>query len=196
MKTSHDKLHRDLAYQVGDWVWLRLHHRTATGITDNSRSKLSPRFYGPFQILERVGSVAYRLRLPAKARIHDVFHVVYLKKHQGDLPAAMGSLPPIEHGRALPVPAKVLRAFSSGQSWKILVQWEGRPAMEATWELLQDFKLRYPHFKLKDELFCQGREVLWNLALGRSSYAGIKESHPQLAIYCLGIFVGFFMRRP
>jgi hypothetical protein len=40
MKSSHDKLHCDLAFQVDDWVCLRLHRRSATGITDNSASKL------------------------------------------------------------------------------------------------------------------------------------------------------------
>lgn len=89
MKSSHDKLHRDLAFQVGDWVWLRLHQRSATGITDESKSKLSPWFFGPFQVVEKVGSVAYRLCLPPKARIHDVFHAVFLKKHQGVLPLEM-----------------------------------------------------------------------------------------------------------
>jgi len=93
---------------VNDWVWLRLHQRTASGITDGSKSKLSPHFYGPFQVVEKIGSVAYRLRLPPKARIHDVFHVVFLKKHHGETPTAMGALPPIANGRALPVPAKVL----------------------------------------------------------------------------------------
>ena len=156
MKTSHDKLHRDLAFQVNDWVWLRLHQRTATGITDGTKSKLSPRFYGPFQVIEKIGSVAYRLRLPAKARIHDVFHVVYLKKHQGEPPTIMGSLPPIANGRAVPVPAKVLRAMPSRNSWDLLVQWEGRSSAEATWEPLQEFKDRYSDFKLEDELFGQG----------------------------------------
>jgi hypothetical protein len=105
MKSSHDKLHCDLAFQVDDWVWLRLHRRSAAGITDSSASKLSPRFYGPFHVIERMGSVAYRLRLPPKARIHDVFHVVFLKKYEGTPPTGPGQLPPIGHGCVLPVPA-------------------------------------------------------------------------------------------
>jgi len=156
MKSSHDKLHRDLAFQVDDWVWLRLHQRTATGITYGAKSKLSPRFYGPFQVVEKIGSVAYRLRLPAKARIHDVFHVVFLKKHHGTPPMAMGSLPPIANGHALPVPAKVRRAMPSRNSWDLLVQWEGRSSAEATWEPLQEFKDLHPDFKLEDELFWSG----------------------------------------
>jgi len=160
MKSSHDKLHRDLSFQVNDWVWLRLHQRTASGITDGSKSKLSPRFYGPFQVAEKIGSVAYRLRLPPKARIHDVFHVVFLKKHHGETPTAMGALPPIANGRALPVPAKVLRAMPSRNSWDLLVQWEGRSTAEATWEPLQEFKERHPD-------------------LARSTSAGARQGRPQ-----------------
>ena len=71
MKVGADRSRRDMELTVGDWAWLRLHHRSAAGITDNTNSKLAPRFYGPFQVLERIGDVTYRLRLPAKTRIHD-----------------------------------------------------------------------------------------------------------------------------
>ncbi|KAD2804556.1 hypothetical protein E3N88_37933 [Mikania micrantha] len=49
------------------------------------RDELSPRFVGPFKILERIGSVAYRLELPPElSNIHDVFHVSNLKKCLAD----------------------------------------------------------------------------------------------------------------
>ena len=47
--------------------------------------KLSPRYMGPYEIVERIGKVAYRLRLPPElARIHDVFHVSMLRKYIAD----------------------------------------------------------------------------------------------------------------
>jgi hypothetical protein len=76
MKEQHDKHRRNVEFAVGACVLLRLHHRAAAGITECTCAKLAPKFYGPFQVLERVGSLAYRLQLPPKARIHDVFHGV------------------------------------------------------------------------------------------------------------------------
>ena len=48
MKVTQDRSRRDVEYAVGDWAWLRLHHRAASGITPSAPSKLAPRFYGPF----------------------------------------------------------------------------------------------------------------------------------------------------
>ena len=49
------------------------------------KGKLSPRFIGPYEILERVGPVAYRLALPLKlAKLHDVFHVSMFRRYHSD----------------------------------------------------------------------------------------------------------------
>ncbi|XP_066344467.1 uncharacterized protein [Miscanthus floridulus] len=134
-------------------VLLRLHHCIAVGITLAASSKLGPRFFGPYQIVERLGAVAYRQRLPPKARIHDVFHVALLKKYEGDPLEAIVPLPSTLHGRVIPTPAAVVRARLNRGRWQLLVHWEGRTAADSTWEDIDDFKERYPAFQLADELF-------------------------------------------
>jgi hypothetical protein len=66
------------------------------GITPIKSNKLSPHFYGPYKVLERVGEVAYCLQLPSKVKIHDVFHVALFKRFQGKPPDEVVSLPYIQ----------------------------------------------------------------------------------------------------
>jgi hypothetical protein len=76
-------------------------------MTDKCAGKLAPRFYGSYKVLDRVGDVAYRLTLPPRAHIHCVFHVVFLKKYNGDPLAEKVPLPPIHNGCVFPMPVKV-----------------------------------------------------------------------------------------
>jgi hypothetical protein len=153
MKQQYDGHHRDIEFAVGQWVWLRLRHRQATAITPATPTKLSPRFFGPYKILERIGTLAYRLELPARAHIHDVFHVSLLKQFHGEPPESIVPLPDLLHGRVLPIPQAVLRARLNRGVWEILVQWKDHPPTETSWMTVQSFRTNYPLFQLEDELF-------------------------------------------
>jgi hypothetical protein len=131
-RNYYDQGHHNLEFNVGDWVWLCLLHRPIQSILLGRRHKLSPKFACPYKILERIGNVAYRLGLPAGARIHDVFHIGVLKPFHGTPPGSVPPLHPLQHGRVLSEPEKVLGSSKRRGSWHILVQWVGCSEQEAT----------------------------------------------------------------
>jgi hypothetical protein len=63
-KLRYDHKHWELEFNEGDWVWLHLLHRPIASLNVTDHGKLGPKFYGSFQVLQRVGDVAYKLQLP------------------------------------------------------------------------------------------------------------------------------------
>ena len=87
-KSSANVQRRPLEFEVSDRVFLKV-MPTRGVISFGKRGKLSPRFIGPFEILETIGTVAYRLALsPSMTGVHEVFHVSMLRKYTPD-PAHM-----------------------------------------------------------------------------------------------------------
>ena len=80
-KSYVDTRRRPLEFEVGDHVFLKVMPKRGV-IKFGKRGKLSPRYIRPFEVLERVGIVAYRLALPPSlSSVHDVFHVSMLRKY-------------------------------------------------------------------------------------------------------------------
>lgn len=78
-----DGWRRELEFQLGDLVLLKLKPYCLRSLAKKLNEKLSPCFYGHFEVLQRIGVVAYRLKLSNTARIHNVFHVSQLKGFKG-----------------------------------------------------------------------------------------------------------------
>ena len=80
-KSYADKLRRDLQFKVGDRVFLKVSPWKGV-LRFGRRGKLRPRYIGPYEIIARVGPVAYRLDLPLElSKVHNVFHVSMLRKY-------------------------------------------------------------------------------------------------------------------
>lgn len=83
-KSYADRRRKPLEFQEGDHVFLRVTPTTGVGRVLKSK-KLTPKFIGPYQILRRVGSLAYQIALPPNLTgLHDVFHVSQLRRYMAD----------------------------------------------------------------------------------------------------------------
>ena len=149
-KKYADKARKDIEYEVGDLVLLKV--SPWKGLSRfGKRGKLNPRYVGPFEILKKVGNVAYELALPPHMQhIHNVFHVSLLKKYH------MDSRHIIEHDPVeiqsdlsyVEQPVQILdrqeKVLRNKSVWLVKVLWRNPKVEESTWELESDMLERYP----------------------------------------------------
>lgn len=94
---------------MGDLVYLRLQPYRQNSVALHYNLKLPPRYYGPYPVLARIGTVAYKLGLPVLSKIHPVFHVLQLKKTLGAKVYPGTKLPKVDYlGKLLVQPVFVL----------------------------------------------------------------------------------------
>ncbi|RVW30894.1 Transposon Tf2-12 polyprotein [Vitis vinifera] len=143
MKKYADRDRRPLEFQVGDRVLLKLTPQIWKKISSKTRQRgLISKHDGPFEVIKRVGQVAYMLKLPDRLKLHPTFHVSFLKPYHEDLDAER-----VQTKRAPPLVMKqfdreiekILDHRTMGHSRKnrrtdFLVQWKGISETEASWE--------------------------------------------------------------
>ncbi|XP_026452067.1 uncharacterized protein LOC113352468 [Papaver somniferum] len=87
----------DKEFAVGDMVFLKLQPYRQTLVAIRKNFKLSSKYFGPFEILQRIGAVAYKLKLLVGSRIHPIFHVSQFKKKIGLTVTTFPQLPLVDH---------------------------------------------------------------------------------------------------
>nr|GEY47343.1 hypothetical protein [Tanacetum cinerariifolium] len=143
---------RALEFQTGDHVFLKV--SPTRGVRRfGIKAKLSPRFIGPFEILDRVGEVSYRLALPPQlSHVHDVFHVSLLRGYKYHplhvitcpLDQIRTDLSYVEEPEAILDRQDEIMRKKTIPFVKIL--WRNHPEREATWETEESIWTSYPHF--------------------------------------------------
>nr|GEY55806.1 hypothetical protein [Tanacetum cinerariifolium] len=151
-KSYADKHRRSLEFQPGDHVFLKVSPARRVrrfGI----KGKLSPRFIRPFEILDRVGEVSYRLALPPQlSHVHNVFHVSLLRGYKYHplhvilypLDQIRTDLSYVEEPEAILDRQDRIMRKKTIPFVKIL--WRNHPEREDTWETEESIRTSYPHF--------------------------------------------------
>ena len=76
MKQHENQNRSKRSFDVGDWVFLRLQPYKQMSLKQAKKdNKLSPKYYGPYKVLQNIGTMAYKLELPTSSQVHPIFHV-------------------------------------------------------------------------------------------------------------------------
>ncbi|GKF16392.1 putative nucleotidyltransferase, ribonuclease H [Tanacetum coccineum] len=151
-KSYADRHRRALEFQPGEHVFLKV--SPTRGVRRfGIKGKLSPRFIGPFEILDRIGEVSYRLALPPQlSHVHNVFHVSLLRGYKYH-PLHVVSYPFDQIREDLSYtkePESILdrqdRVMRNKTIPFVKILWRNHPEREATWETEESIRTSYPHF--------------------------------------------------
>ncbi|XP_031257583.1 uncharacterized protein LOC116115589 [Pistacia vera] len=141
---------KDIEFQVGDKVFVKISPYKRV-MRFGRKGKLAPRYICPYEVLEKVGKVAYRLPLLASMdRIHNVFHVSFLRKYVSD-PSHILQANEVElkdeliyEERPVQILDRRIKELRNKKVPLVKILWRNHNVEEATWEVEQDMKERYP----------------------------------------------------
>ncbi|GKC25589.1 hypothetical protein Tco_1027739 [Tanacetum coccineum] len=146
---------KPMEFQVGDKVMHKVLPWKGV-VRFGKRGKLNPRYVRPFKMLEKVGSVAYKLELPQElSRVHNTFYISNLKKCYVDEPLAV-PLDGLHFDDKLQFVEEPVEIMDRQVKWLnqsriplVKVRWNSRRGPEFTWEREDQFRKKYPHLFTK-----------------------------------------------
>lgn len=137
MKQYADQNRTESKFKVGDLALLKLQPYRQTSVRGAAPEKLFARFFGLYQVLERIGKVAYKLELPLNSKIHNVFHVSLLKKIVGgDFPSSeeVPYMWEFEEKQPEAILERRMVKRHNREVSQVLVKWKGADVADARWE--------------------------------------------------------------
>ena len=162
MRVYADRKRRDVEYEEGDMMYLKLQPYRLKTLAKWVNQKLSPRYYGPYEIIEKISPVAYKLQLPSGSQVHPVFHISLLKKCTSPgvvaqpLPAALTAEWELQVQPELVLASRT----NAAGNWEVLIKWKDLPDFENSWEAADDIQQQFPSFHLADKVDFQGGVLL------------------------------------
>ncbi|GJU07059.1 hypothetical protein Tco_1123489, partial [Tanacetum coccineum] len=149
-KSYVDYRRKPLEFEVGDCVLLKVTPWKGV-VRFGKKGKLTPRYAGPFETFERIGLVAYRLRLPGELNsVHETFHVSNLKKCLGNanLHVPLNEIKIDKTLRFVEEPVEIMdreiKSFKRSRIPLVKVRWNSKCGLKFTWELEDYMKSKYP----------------------------------------------------
>jgi hypothetical protein len=161
MKRQADQNKSEHSFSVSDLVYMKLQPYVQTSLVPRSHQKLAFRFFGPYRIIARIGSVAYKLELLAHSAIHLVFHISQLKKVVGASHQVISSLPTDFAMHLAPEQILQTRSVARGASkvTQVLVKWNNLSKDLVTWEDYEALRQEFPRATARGQAASQGGSV-------------------------------------
>jgi hypothetical protein len=150
---------------------MKLHPYVQTSVADQGTCKLALRFYGTFQVLKKVGKLAYKLVLPETSKIHPVIHVSQLKKAVGKNTVVEDNLPEVKSPEPyleIILGTRWRKQDNGAPRQQVLIRWQGLSDALATWEDQEELELKFPE------------HPAWGQA-GSQDGGNVMDLHPDVA---------------